>query len=53
MKPKNEVKVESKLGRPSKSVPKIDATAEEIAERIFANAKPPDPSIRVRNKSEK
>ncbi len=53
MKPKNEVKVESKPGRPSKPIPKIDATAEGIAERIFANAKLPDPSIRVRNKPEK
>ncbi len=39
-----------KGGRPSKPIQKIDATPEEIARRIFENAKPPDPSIRVRNK---
>ena len=37
-------------GRPSKPIPKINATAAEIVQRMFANAKPPDPSIRVRNR---
>lgn len=31
-------------GRPAKRVLKLDATPEEVARRIFANAKPPDPS---------
>ena len=39
-----------KPGRPPKPIPKIDATPEEIALRIFSNATPPDPSIRVRNR---
>ena len=29
---------------------RIDCTPEELAQTIFANAKPPDPSIRVRNR---
>ena len=29
---------------------KLEASPEEVARRIFANAKPPDPSIRVRNR---
>lgn len=33
-------------GRPATRVLKIDATPEEVARRIFANAKPPDPSKR-------
>ncbi len=31
---------------------KLDASPEEVARRIFSNAKPPDPSTRVRNKPE-
>ena len=52
---KGQIKVKTKRpkrkpGRPPKPIPKIDATPEEIARRIFANATPPDPSIRVRNR---
>ena len=36
-------------GRPEWRL-KIDCTPEELAQAIFANAKPPDPSIRVRNR---
>ena len=43
-------KIKRKPGRPSTPIPKINATPEEIARRIFANAKTPDPSIRVRNR---
>ena len=43
-------KPKRKRGQPSKPIPKLDATPEEIARRIFANAKPPDPSLRVRKK---
>ncbi len=50
---KDRTKPKRKPGRPSKPIPKLDATPEEIARRIFENAKPPDPSIRVRNKPEK
>lgn len=39
-------------GRPETRVVKLDATMEEVAQRIFANAKKPDPSIRVRNREE-
>ena len=49
---KRKTKPERRLGRPSKPIPKIDATPEEIVRRIFANAKPSDPSIRIRNKSD-
>ena len=42
-----------KVGRPARKLKTINATAEEIAQRFFANAKPPDPSIRVRNRSSK
>ena len=45
-------KPKRKPGRPSKPVPKINATAKEIAQRIFENAKSPDPSLRTRNKAE-
>ena len=37
-------KQKRKPGRPSKRIPEIDATPEEIARRIFANNQPPDPS---------
>ena len=40
----------NKGGRPKTRVIKLDATPEEVAQRIFGNAKPPDPSIRIRNK---
>ena len=43
-------KPKRKPGRPSKPMPKINATAKQIAQQIFANAKPVDPSIRVRNR---
>ena len=49
---RKKTKPKNKVGRPSKPIPKINATAEEIAQRLFSNAKPPDPSIRDRNKSE-
>ena len=39
-----------KPGRPARKLKRINATAEEIAQRFFANAKSPDPSIRVRNR---
>lgn len=45
-----EVKKKRRRGRPTVRVMKLDATMEEVAQRIFANAKKPDPSIRVRNK---
>ena len=31
---------------------KLDATPEEVAQRIFANAKPPDPSLRKKKLKE-
>ena len=34
-------------GRPSKPIPKIDASAERIARAVFAAAKKPDPSHRI------
>ena len=43
-------KPKNKGGRPITRIVRIDATAEEITRRLFDNAKPPDPSIRVRNK---
>lgn len=39
-----------KPGRPKSRIIKLDANPEEVARRMFANAKPPDPSIRVRNR---
>ena len=39
-------------GRPETRVIKLDATMEEVAQRILANAKKPDPSVRVRNREE-
>ena len=33
-------------GRPISRIIKLDATPEEVARRIFANAKPVDPSLR-------
>ena len=39
---------DSKKDRPEWRL-KIDCTPEELAQAIFATAKPPDPSIRVRN----
>ena len=44
------VKKKRRRGRPTVRVMKLDATMEEVAQRIFANAKKPDPSIRVRNR---
>ena len=46
-------KPKNKGGRPITRIVKIDATPEEIAKKLFDNAKPPDPSIRVRNRPEK
>ncbi len=38
-------------GRPTANVIRLPAaTVEEVADRIFANAKKPDPSIRVHNR---
>lgn len=39
-----------KPGRPITRRIKLPATPEEAARRIFANAKPPDPSLRIFNK---
>ena len=39
-----------KPGRPITWIIRLDATPEEVAQRMFGNAKPPDPSIRVRYK---
>lgn len=41
---KDKSKKSHSQGRPAKRVLKIDATPEEVAQRIFDNAKPPDPS---------
>lgn len=44
-------KPKPKRGRPNTRVIKLDAKSpEEVWQRIFANAKPPDPSIRVCNR---
>ena len=40
-----------KIGRPGWHL-KIDCTPEELAQAIFANATPPDPSRRVRNRED-
>ncbi len=45
-------KIRRRRGRPATRVIKIDATMEEVARRIFANAKKPDPSIRLYNRPE-
>ena len=37
-----------KRGRPETRVLKIDATPEELAKVMFAAAKPPDPSKRIK-----
>ena len=37
-------------GRPETRVVKLDAEPEEVARRIFANAKTPDPSKRITKK---
>lgn len=39
-----------KRGRPITRRIKLPATPEEAARRIFANAKPPDPSLRIYNR---
>ena len=39
-------------GRPTVRTVKLDATMEEVEQRMFANAKKPDPSIRVYNREE-
>ncbi len=39
--------------RPAKPVPKIDASPERIARAFFSAAKPPDPSLRVRQPKER
>ena len=41
---KDNEKESQSLGRPATRVLKLDATPEEVARRIFANAKPPDPN---------
>ena len=45
-------KSKNKGGRPITRIIKLDATLEEAAREMFANAKRPDPSIRVRNEPE-
>ena len=40
-------------GRPAKPAPKIDASPERIARAFFSAAKPPDPSLRVRQPKER
>ena len=40
----------NKAGRPVTRVIKLDASPEEVAKRIFENAKPVDPSLRVDNR---
>ena len=47
---KNKNKESGSRGRPPTRVLKLDATPEEVARRIFDNAKPPDPSKRKPNK---
>lgn len=49
---KRESTPKRKPGRPARKLKRINATAEQIAQRFFSNAKPPDPSIRVRNRPE-
>lgn len=49
---KRKSKLNRKPGRPARKLKRINATAEQIAQRFFSNAKPPDPSIRVRNRSD-
>lgn len=44
------MKPKRKPGRPRRKLKRIDASVEEITRRFFANAKPPDPSIRTRNR---
>ena len=39
-----------KPGRPVTRTIKLDASPEEVAKRIFENAKPADPSLRVHNR---
>ena len=48
----DKLKPKNKGGRPITRIVRIDATAEEIAQKLFTNAKTPDPSIRIRNKPE-
>ena len=52
MKARQRVKkrTKNKGGRPVTRIIKLDATPEEVARRIFANAKPVDPSLRVHNR---
>ena len=47
-KKKRSKKPNRKPGRPITRIIKLDATPEESARRIFANAKSPDPSLRSR-----
>ena len=37
-----------KPGRPEKRVLKLDMTPQQAAQAIFAAAKPPDPSLRIK-----
>ena len=46
-------KPKRKPGRPQTRIIKLDATPEEVTQQMFANAKPPDPSIRVFNRPKK
>lgn len=44
-------KAKKKPGRPAQNVIRLPANSvEEVADRIFANAKPADPSIRTHNR---
>ena len=44
-----QVKPKRNPGRPITRRIKLPASPEEAAQRIFANAKPPDPSLRIFN----
>ena len=37
-------------GRPSKPIPKLDASPEKIARSVFSAVKPPDPKLRIPRK---
>ena len=50
MKKKSSIQQSIKRGRPITRKIEIHATAEEIARAMFAAAKPPDPSKRIKTK---
>ena len=45
-------KQKKKPGRPITRIIKLDATPGQVARRMFANAKRPDPSLRTRKKGD-